>query len=465
MKNQSLDFQQDWDQRINPELMTALLSEAVPCIKDVEFKYTSVDKGYCKALLPLNAKSSNQHGTHQALILAMAGDYTGGLALASLITHEPILGVHEISKEKGMSLWLIKSDMQYLKPSTDDVFVEAIIPEEREATLINRYHEGKTILLDVDVSFKNGRDEDVATGRFRYYCKKKNALANTAQGKPINAMFEHVLKTSAKLIAQLRAMEGDKENPLFTDELSRRVAGKQGKIIADRFIPMLPELQNMVAARTWHLNQTIKRMSGVIKNIVFVGAGLDFRLYNDDYMKLEAMIYELDLKEMIAERQKQEELMGLKNRFLPPPVKIGCNFILDNIAEKLLEHNFDPKQPGLFIFEGCSMYFSEEENKKIMGEISVLLDQNENSILWMDTVSEKALDKNNTSEGVSQFLANIAALGEPFIYGFDDHHSLMGKLAMKKIESKYTYDLMDCESSDTYDLYSFHLFGNRKSNL
>ena len=56
----------------------------MPIANDIEFRHLEVKLGYCKSLSPLNYKSSNQHGTHQAFLLGMGGDYTGGLALATL---------------------------------------------------------------------------------------------------------------------------------------------------------------------------------------------------------------------------------------------------------------------------------------------------------------------------------------------------------------------------------------------
>lgn len=452
------DFESDYSERINPALMTMLLSEAVPTIKDVDFRYEEVKKGYCRSVLPLNHKSSNQHGTHQALIMGMSGDYTGGLALASLIPFEPILGIHEITPDRGMSLWLVKSDMKYLKPSTDDVVVEAIIPEDLGEAINKRYHNGQIILLDVAVTFKDLRNTDVAQGTFRYYCKKKNSLAPVSTSRAINVMFEHLLKTSAKLIAQLRSFESSKSRPLFIDDISAEVAGKQGKVIADRFMELLPELQNMVAARTFHLDEALKKCASEIKNVVFIGAGLDFRMYRNQSDFKGKMIFELDLAEMLAERIHTETALQLKSSSFNTPVKIICNFIAESISEKLLHHGFNPEEPSFYIFEGCSMYFSEAENRKILMEISSLLHQNSASVLWMDMVDDRAIQiTEKLPMEIKSFLSNMAKLGEPFIYGFDKDSELFTIADLSIVESALTNDCMDIEPSDVYSLYSFNL--------
>lgn len=452
------DFQRDYAERINPTLMTKLLSEAVPTIDDVNFQFLDVKAGYCKSILPLNHKSSNQHGTHQALIMGMSGDYTGGLALASLIPFEPILGVHEITPDKGMSLWLIKSDMKYLKPSTDDLIVEAIIPDDAGEMINKRYHNGQTILLDVKITFKDLRDRPIAIGTFRYYCKKKNSLSTVASDNSINVMFEHILKTSAKLIAQLRAVESSKSQPLFIDEISEKVAGKQGKVIADRFMSLLPELQNMVAARTFHLDEALKKYSSKVKNIIFIGAGLDFRIYRNQQVFKDKTIYELDLGEMLAERAILEESFDLKALEFSTPLKINCNFITESISEKLRANGFNPEEPSFYIFEGCSMYFSHQENEKILSEISELLCGNSSSVLWMDMVDSRIFNSpENLPKEIQAFLANMAKLGEPFVYGFDRDSELLKSTQLKIIESATTDECMAIDKSEVYSLYSFNL--------
>ena len=77
-----------------------------------------------------------------------------------------------------MSLWLLKSEMEPLKTSTDDVIIEATVPECAGEILYRRYTSGKTILFDVEVSFRNHRGEDVAKGIFHYYCKKDCSIGN-----------------------------------------------------------------------------------------------------------------------------------------------------------------------------------------------------------------------------------------------------------------------------------------------
>lgn len=443
------------------DLMTTSLREAVPAIQAMDFRYLLSEAGYVKSIIPLNEFSSNQHGTHQGLLLAMGGDYTGGLALATILEDEPILGVHEIKPENAMSLWLLGSNMEYLSPSTEDVYLEAYIDPSLHAELKQRYFTGGTIVLDVEVQYKTEGNKAVAKGVFKYYCKKKNSLSVVTPGKRINAMFEHILKTSAKLIARLRATEAEQDKPLFIDPISSLVAGRQGKVIADRFVKSMPELQHMVAARTHHLDCTLAAYAPQISQLVFVGAGLDFRTYRLNNLLGHKTIFELDLKEMLDERAFLEEKYRIKPAYGTDPIRVACNFLTDSIVEKLLSVGFDAKLPTFFIYEGCAMYFTYEENKQILTQLQQLIQANNNSLLWMDKVDEAALNKTISSPSLQFFLSNMAKLGEPFIFGFDAGNSLLHEVNLQIIESAITTQLKDLPHSDIYPLYSFNVLTSK----
>jgi methyltransferase (TIGR00027 family) len=412
-------YQRDYEDRVHPDLMTNLVCEAVPAMKRIGFAFREVQAGFVRTHLPLNAESSNQHGTHQALLLGMVGDYTGGLALASLIPGEPILGIHEIEPERGMSLWLTKSQIEYLMPSTEDVTVEASISVDEADTLQKRYHSGKTILEDVEVRFLNPRGRAVARGTFRYYCRKKCTLRPSVQGKP-NAMFDHVMKTSAKMVARLRAEENLKEVPLFVDVHAELVAGTQGKVIAERFLAMLPALQRMVAARTHHLDECLRGAIREITQVVFIGAGFDFRMCRHPELRREAIVFEIDLPEMLEERARLEAELGIDAN-APRVRRVACDLLADCLAEALLSSGFDPTQPSFFIYEGCSMYFTREQNERLLRSVRRMMESGDaKSVIWMDVVHARVLDGSGASEDVKQFLRGMAKLGEPFIFGVVD---------------------------------------------
>lgn len=451
-----MDFQRDYETRINPELMTRLLARAVHAVDATGFRYTEVALGLCRSVLPLNAESSNQHGTHQGLLMAMAGDYTGGLALASLITGEPVLGVHEVAPDNGMSLWLTASDMEYRMPSTEDVTLEARFPADTAHALNLRYHSGGTILATVEVFYRDLRGQLVAKGVFKYFCKKRTLLGVTAPGKPMNPMMRHVLKTSAKMVARMRAEESEREDALFHDEVAAKVAGAQGKVIGDRFSRVLPELQRMVAARTRHLDDCIREAGEQVAQVVFIGSGFDFRMLRHQALLDKVMVYELDLPEMLEERQALERELRLEMPY-DRVRRVACDLLNQSLGERLTAAGLDAQKPTFFIYEGCSMYFTREQNKAILREVRNLMKGSADSRLWMDVMHEHAMEVGCGEGRVSEFLRGMAALGEPFVFGIADDDNLFSSTGLRRMHSATTTDVTGEVENGVFGLYRFML--------
>jgi acyl-coenzyme A thioesterase PaaI-like protein len=87
----AISWEDDYRQRANPQLFTELLHEAVPVLHHIGWKVLETAEGYAKTILPLNYESTNQHGTHQAALMVLAGDYTGGISLATLLRGVPFI--------------------------------------------------------------------------------------------------------------------------------------------------------------------------------------------------------------------------------------------------------------------------------------------------------------------------------------------------------------------------------------
>jgi acyl-coenzyme A thioesterase PaaI-like protein len=139
-------WEEDKEYRTNPQVLTALLREQVPALDFVKWKVAAVEPGMAESVLPLNPQSTNQHFTHQAALFLLAADYTGGIALGSLMTGWPVVGVHPVRSSKSMALWLIKAEIKYLRPSVTDLTITAEIERQRCARIVRRFADGKAVL-------------------------------------------------------------------------------------------------------------------------------------------------------------------------------------------------------------------------------------------------------------------------------------------------------------------------------
>ena len=169
----------------------------------------------------------------------------------------------------------------------------------------------------------------------------------------------------------------------------RVAAGTHGLLQARRLKKVLPQLATMVHARTQNCDDTVKAVSG-IEQLVLLGAGLDMRPVRLADHLSGVTVFELDLPVMLAERQQAierwEKELGTVAK-APERHQISVDFLVDDVGNRLNEHfAFSDTALTLVIYEGCSMYFDEQQNQRILIAVRKRLTHPE-SRLWMDYVT------------------------------------------------------------------------------
>jgi len=407
-----IDWQTDYNQRVNPELMTRLLREAIPVLQTVQWRVTSVSEGACTSELPLRQASTNQHGTHQAALISLSADYTGGLALATLFTGVPLAGIHRCSDEESVSLWLASMAVKYRSPSTGHLEASCHVPQDVADTVRQRYFSGKRVLVTLPVVFtSNG--ELIAEAEMKYFAQPSIQLKPTKENPRISPLFKQKLKASARMIAGLRA---DSDRPITRVDAAheRTAAGPHGELLAHRLNAVLPQLKHMVSARTESIDQTLAAIPG-LQQVIILGVGLDMRPFRLSQPLGDPMFFEVDLPEMLEERSRVVSQMDKR-----PTVRrrmIAADFKVEDVYQLLTEHpDFDPRIPTAVVYEGCSMYFTDEENREILGAVAKCL-QHPDSRLWCDVVTENVVDGTTDQPEITRFLDGMDELGERFIFG------------------------------------------------
>ena len=321
-------FEMPWDRdrqfRMNPDVVTALLREQVPILDFVDWKIRSIESGFTESVLPLNPQSTNQHFTHQAALFLLAADYTGGTALASLLRGWPVVGVHPVTSPQSVSMWLLRGELKYMRPSVGDLIATAQINPETHDRIARRFLNGKAVIETIDIQFRNGPIV-VCEASLTYFARQSNQLrCDGSSADKVNTLYELKLTSSAELIAGVRAHESGKT---IQDEYARHMAGQHGMALAKRFCERSPQLGGMVAARTLHLDAALMNfVASGGRNIVIVGVGWDMRPFR---LPLPAgtSIYELDFPTTLAERRKRlaelnvPELPGVTRCCIPLDVR------------------------------------------------------------------------------------------------------------------------------------------------
>ena len=448
----------------SPNVMTRLLWEAVPVLKSCNFQITKVKPGFAETRLPLNHATTNQHGTHQAALISLSADYTGGMALTTTFAGDPLAGIHRCDSDESASLWLVGMDMRYHKPSTGHMTGTCRIAPGLFSKLSRRYHAGKRVLVPLQVEFRSDGDL-VATGELKYYAQTTSSLQKPSGGK-ISSLVEQKLKASSRMIAGIRAMAatsrkvsftaGEKTHYMECENPAIHAAGAHGMLLAEKMMGKLPQLATFVRSRTQHIDGTISQLDD-LKQIVLVGAGLDLRTLLHSQLRPELETFELDLPEMLAERDKVIGQIDASKRL--KRTAVPCDFVNQSISQRVLEtSNFIASRKTMLIYEGCSMYFSDDVNRKILNDLKSLMVHPE-SILWVDFVSEEILGGKTTDQGVADFLDAMAELGEQFVFGKSDGDRFLRDLGFSPQEFVTTADYLRNQgkfSKDTvYDQYRF----------
>lgn len=449
---------EDYQSRCNPDLMNRLLHKAVPVLAATKWEITNVEPGLCESILPLNHETTNQHGTHQAALISLSADYTGGMALTTLLRGVPLAGIHPCKAEESASLWLISMDVKYLKPSTGHLKGRCRVPADLAKKIVSRYSKGKRVLVTLPIEFE-ADGEKVAEAELKYFAQPTIKLMSGPA--ETSTLLNAKAKASARMIAGVRARShGDTSGTIYKGPRvdcahAKMAAGPHGMLLAENMSNALPQLPDMVMARTMHIDQTTKSIPG-LKQVVMLGAGLDMRPFRNSFRDLSLKYFELDLPEMLGERERvcrQIEGWESVDRF-----PVAANFLTDDIGAKLTEcKGFDPGQPTLFIYEGCSMYFDRRVNTKMISAAKSMM-QHRDSRLWTDFVNQSAIDGTADEPHVAAFLKRMSDLGETFTFGVSKPDMLV-KACDLQLESATTtsemFSHVDPAAQSVLDLYWF----------
>lgn len=451
-------FDDDWisdrESRAEPIRLTELFHAAVPVLRYIDWKVTDTGRGFCESVLPLNVESSNQHIAHQAAVILIAADYTGGVALGSILNRIPLVGIHPQTSDYGAYLWGAKADIKWIRPSSDDLICTARIPPDRHEQILRRFLQGKRVLETVHIDMRNG-NELVAEANVTYWVQDTYALRRNSRDEArIHVLYDYRHKTSAKLIAGLRALEQERsaEQRLFVDSHAAQCAGKHGLILARRFCQVAPQLQPMIAARTKHLDDFLKEFAGSGPcQVINIGAGLDTRTFRVP-MAPGSKVFDLDLPSML--RRRREALEDIGPGLGPIRIELPIDLYEQEVADVVGSSDaFDPSIPTLAIWEGGSMYFERPVVQRILMSLGRLL-SNEASRLWIDYVSPAVFDGTSDLPVVQRFSEAMQCLGEPFINGFDEIATDLAQCSLSS-ESDVASDIFFPESDPVFGLYRF----------
>ncbi|HMP78418.1 MAG TPA: SAM-dependent methyltransferase [Pirellulaceae bacterium] len=458
-KLDGVSWEEDYASRVNPHLMTELLQKAVPVLKACDWRVTDVEYGACQTLLPLNQSTTNQHGTHQAALISLSADYTGGLALITLLTGIPMTGVHPCRPEDAASLWLVSMNIKYLTPSTGHLIGRCRIPDQQREMIVKRAAQGKRIFVTLPVEFESN-GQKIAEAEMSYFSQPTIQLLEASHHPSV--LFNQKIKASARMIAGVRASAGfhvQGKHYRIDCPYSTLAAGPQGELLASKLKAALPQLTEMVMARTQHVDEVIRSVPS-LRQVVLLGAGLDmrqFRLKSDigpvDFI-------EVDLPPMLEERERV--IAQLPDRHEVHRAMIAADFIHDDIETLLrTSQRINPDLPTVWVYEGCSMYFDDDINRKMLTAMR-RLSNHPDSLIWWDFVDTSVVEGRTDIPEVAAFLKKMDDLGESFIFGLHSPNEFLASCGLEAEQTltvgEYRQQLGRQPNADpVLDLYYFNV--------
>ena len=462
----TVSWTEDYERRANPALFTDLLGEAVPVLRWAQWRVLDTAEGFARALLPLTDRTTNQQGTHQGALMMLAAEYAGGVALATLFPGFPIVGVHAQESDwpaDRAAMWLAKAEMTYATPSTADLIVTCRVPTEQIERIRHRFLQGAPIVLPLVVELESDGTR-VATATLTYFARRSSFLKPQTPADRPSRLFVHMIKASARLVAGLRAHNSSSPTPLFHDPYSASVAGTHGRLLADQFSRVLPELPMLVAARTRDADDCLTAaLACGARQVVFIGVGFDcrpLRLLADDH---NVSIFELDLTVMLDERERL--LASLPQTAPLHRTQVPIDLSQDDLAVELLRaRDFDPELPTVFVFEGVSMYLAKADNQRVLRSIARLM-KHPQSRLWLDSIASSVVDDTTGHATVTQFVRRMARIGEPFVFGLDCPESFFRSVGLEPVRTTAASAYHSAERSPILDLYRFHVVRRSSTDI
>ena len=217
----------------------------------------------------------------------------------------------------------------------------------------------------------------------------------------------------------------------------------------------VPGARTSAIARTRLIDDIVSQsLREGARQLVMLGSGFDCRFYRlSDTSHVAA--FEVDHPATIS--AKLSRLRKLNGK--PANVRfVESDFAQQRLAETLQHERFDRGQPTLFIWEGVTNYLSAEAVDAVLRFIATC---SAGTQLVFTYVHRGALDGSGAFPDAARIVQNVAALGEPWTFGFipEELSSYLCELGLRldrdegARQYRSTYFGKAAESMAGYDFY------------
>lgn len=208
-----------------------------------------------------------------------------------------------------------------------------------------------------------------------------------------------------------------------------------------------PGSYEYVSARTRLFDELfIQALHAQIPQIVFLGAGYDTRAFRFKGISDRTMIFELD-----APTTQSEKLKLLRKRKTPIPDNVRfvpIDFERDDLKQTLFRAGYDPTRRCMFMWEGVTMYITEEAINKTLS--FVRCNSGPGSSIAFDYLYKSVMEGRCSYYGADELTEVVQKEGEAISFGIEEGrigeflesngYTLIKHYSPQQLETKYLHD-------------------------
>ena len=176
----------------------------------------------------------------------------------------------------------------------------------------------------------------------------------------------------------------------------------------------IPGGYGVIVARTRYIDDYVLQcLADGIKQMVILGAGYDSRAYRFDEMRRGIKVFEVDHPD--TQMLKIEKVNRIFGRLPDHVVYVPIDFSKEKLEQKLFEGGYQRNLKTLFIWEGVTMYITEEAVDETMA--FVVENSGEGSSIIFDYILKSVIDSSCKLQVANKWKDYVARSGEQATFG------------------------------------------------
>jgi methyltransferase (TIGR00027 family) len=228
---------------------------------------------------------------------------------------------------------------------------------------------------------------------------------------------------TAFVVAEFRAEENLKENPLYRDSIVHVFLDNESKRAADRIFASFPPVKTNVWVRTRYLDDRLDaQLRSGFRQVVVLGAGLDTRAQRKAMQGVG--YFEIDDGATLAFKEARLQENGIE----PGVAFIPGDYVADDFAALLQRNGFDFSLPTHFIWEGNTMYLNASAVARVLDRIAQNLRR---FSISFDYLAKEVITNETGDPKITAVVERFAAMGAPWTYGMRDVESLAANIGAR----------------------------------